>query len=71
MIALTLTWSITAFVIGYLGGTHDVRVIAWILLVITAVMWVAQSIYNGWVRQRNASDLLRQTEARRRQGGAL
>lgn len=71
MTALVFGWSATAFVIGYLGRSHDVQVMAWVLLGMGVVMWVCETSYRAYVKNANASALLRDYETRRRQGGAL
>lgn len=71
MITLTFAWGVSGLVIGFLGGTYDVRLAGLILLGIAAVMWTLNSFYTGWVRNRNASAMLKASAERKRSGGAL
>lgn len=71
MILFTFVWSLCGLFAGYTGGTHDVRVMGWVLLAMSAVMWIAETSYAAYVKNANASANLAARTARRRDGGAL
>lgn len=71
MIALVTAWGLSGLIIGYLGGTHDVRVSGWVLLAMAAGMWIVQTSHRAYLKNVNASAMLEMTAARRRSGGAL
>lgn len=71
MITLVTAWGVSGLTIGFLNGAYDVRLAGLILLAMAAGMWTLNSLYTGWVRNRNASAMLKASAERKRSGGAL
>ena len=67
MIALLFAWGFSGVLIGA-TGSQDVLVLGLILLGMACVAWLVNSLYTGWLTQRNASYVLEESE-RRRIGG--
>lgn len=71
MTALLAVYGAMFLPTGLVFGASDVALTGLIALGIAAVLWLVKTSYAAWLRNANASELLRATDERRRVGGAL
>lgn len=71
MISLCFGWAISGLVIGYLDGSHDVRLVGWILFALASALAVAARLITDYHRNASASIDLMRSERQRDGRGAV